>query len=222
MQVETNLTQFRLIQEAFKFYRKGNLAPQIPPSLLDISQLQDAVSIVSSVESFGRVLLQSKKDSQVPVSHLAGLKVEIFNAGLGSKYANAVVIQFIGNISHDRLPGWTWKESHVSLTRLLHCVSNANHVVLRNRMVQRGARHFIFLSRSGAEKSEAAAVLKQLEEYSQKHNTEVTFQVIRGDVSVRSDVDKAIAAAHHPIRGVIQAAAVFQVSTIPDQIDIAG
>jgi hypothetical protein len=81
-------------------------------------------------------------------------------------------------------------------------------------MAHRGARHFVFLSRSGAEKPEALTLLNELELYSQKHNVEITVQVVRGDVSVRGDVDKAIAAAEMPIKGVIHAAAIFQVPII--------
>ena len=79
-------------------------------------------------------------------------------------------------------------------------------------MAHRGARHFVFLSRSGVEKLEAAALLKEIDSYSQKHDIEITVQVLRGDVSVREDVDKAVAAAKTPIKGVIHAAAIFQAS----------
>jgi NAD(P)-dependent dehydrogenase (short-subunit alcohol dehydrogenase family) len=77
-------------------------------------------------------------------------------------------------------------------------------------MAHRGARHFVFLSRSGAEKPEALILLNELESYSQKCDADITVQVVRGDVSVREDVDKAISAAKRPIKGVIHAAAVFQ------------
>jgi hypothetical protein len=77
-------------------------------------------------------------------------------------------------------------------------------------MADRGARHFVFLSRSGRKKPEALILLNELELYSQKLNVDITVQIVRGDVSVREDVDKAVAAAKMPIRGVIHAAAVFQ------------
>jgi hypothetical protein len=77
-------------------------------------------------------------------------------------------------------------------------------------MADRGARHFVFLSRSGAQKPEAQMLLNELELYSQKLHVDITVQIVRGDVSVREDVDKAVAAAKMPIKGVIHAAAVFQ------------
>lgn len=79
-------------------------------------------------------------------------------------------------------------------------------------MARRGARHFVFLSRSGAENPEAAALLKELKLYYQKLDIDTTFQVVRGDVSIRVDVDKAVAAARMPIKGVIHAGAIFQAS----------
>jgi methyl coenzyme M reductase subunit C len=53
-------------------------------------------------------------------------------------------------------------------------------------------------------------LLNELELYSQKLHVDITVQIVRGDVSVREDVDKAVAAAKMPIKGVIHAAAVFQ------------
>ena len=81
-------------------------------------------------------------------------------------------------------------------------------------MVARGARHFVFLSRSGADKPEAASLLKDLEEYSTIHELNMTIETVRGDVANRLDVVKAIGAARTPIKGVIQAAMVLRVCFI--------
>lgn len=81
-------------------------------------------------------------------------------------------------------------------------------------MVERGARHFVFLSRSGAEGPEAAALLNEFDEYFRTHGFDIRFHIIRGDVSARNDVEKAIATAETPIKGVIHAAATFQVLAI--------
>ena len=81
-------------------------------------------------------------------------------------------------------------------------------------MVGRGARHFIFLSRSGADKPEAASLVKGLEEHSTMHGLNMTITTVRGDVANRTDVAKAIDAATTPIKGVIQAAMVLKVCFI--------
>lgn len=78
-------------------------------------------------------------------------------------------------------------------------------------MAARGARHFIFLSRSAADKPEAADLIQQLEDFSREVPEEMSIQVVRGDVSVREDVNEAVAAAKFPINGVVQAAMVLRV-----------
>ncbi|GAB1196570.1 hypothetical protein APSETT444_005842 [Aspergillus pseudonomiae] len=77
-------------------------------------------------------------------------------------------------------------------------------------MVSRGARHFIFLSRSGADKPEAAALVKELHELTRSQYLDLTVQVVRGDVSIRDDVSRAISCATKPIKGVVQAAMVLK------------
>lgn len=74
-------------------------------------------------------------------------------------------------------------------------------------MMTRGARQFVFLSRSGADKPEAAALVRQLQESYE----DISIQVVRGDVSIRADVDRAVSMARSPIRGVVQAAMVLAV-----------
>ncbi|KAM4056688.1 KR domain-containing protein [Hirsutella rhossiliensis] len=76
-------------------------------------------------------------------------------------------------------------------------------------MISRGARNFIFLSRSGADKPEAAALIRDLEGISQSQTYKLSLQVARGDVSKREDVAAAISLATTPIKGVIQAAMVL-------------
>jgi hypothetical protein len=86
-------------------------------------------------------------------------------------------------------------------------------------MVSRGARHFVFLSRSGADKPEAAALVQELGELARTRYPDLTVQVVRGDVSLREDVSRAIACAEHPIKGVVQAAMVLKVrNSIPFQL----
>lgn len=77
-------------------------------------------------------------------------------------------------------------------------------------MIQRGARHLVFLGRSGASKpaaQESVEILRQL-------GAEV--QVIRGDVAVLSDVKHAVAQVRQPIAGIIHAAMNLEVSSTED------
>lgn len=94
------------------------------------------------------------------------------------------------------------KEDAVYL--LVGCLGGVGRSVAL-RMLDRGARHFVFLSRTGAEKPEALGLVEELKEHG------ATVDVVQGDVSERGDVDKAIRTARLPIRGVINAAMVLQV-----------
>ncbi|KAI1406986.1 hypothetical protein F5Y13DRAFT_207084 [Hypoxylon sp. FL1857] len=66
--------------------------------------------------------------------------------------------------------------------------------------VSRGARHLIYLSRSGAVKDEAKIFLASLRENG------VTALVVKGDVSSLADVQAAVKSSKLPIKGVIQGA----------------
>lgn len=70
-------------------------------------------------------------------------------------------------------------------------------------MMTRGARHFVFLGRSGADKPSAKQLVTRLEE------SGATVGVVRGDVSSAEDVKAAVAycvSTGHKIGGVAQAA----------------
>lgn len=77
-------------------------------------------------------------------------------------------------------------------------------------MLRRGARHFVFIGRSGTDKAPARNLVNDL----QAAGASVT--VIRGDVAAYKDVEKAVAAATRPIGGVIQAAMSIHVSTFQE------
>ena len=78
---------------------------------------------------------------------------------------------------------------------------------LTSWMMKKGARNFAFLSRSGADSLQASILIEALK------TAGANVQVIRGDASVRSDVDRAVrdVPSDRPIRGVIQAAMVLKV-----------
>lgn len=73
-------------------------------------------------------------------------------------------------------------------------------------MFSRGARRFAFLNRSGADSPKAAELVKDL----QALGAEV--HVMRGNVSVLSDVEAAFGQLSYPIGGIVLAAMGLQVS----------
>lgn len=74
-------------------------------------------------------------------------------------------------------------------------------------MVERGARNFVFLSRSG---SSALIVRSFIEDLKAQAECEVT--VIQGTVVNLDDVDRAVRCSPKPLAGVIQMSMVLQVS----------
>lgn len=119
----------------------------------------------------------------------------------------------------DRMP-W-WAGSHPDVCRPLRILRHypvAPYALVlltprRSSMwkIARGARKLIYLSRSAADKPEAAELVRELEDMSEnKHK--LAIHVVRGDVSKRDDVAKAISmAGNAPIKGVVQAAMVLKV-----------
>lgn len=82
-------------------------------------------------------------------------------------------------------------------------------------MIERGAKHFTFLSRSGIDNPKAANLIASIEAQG------VIATVIRGDVTVKEDVQMCIERLDkkYPIRGVVQAAMVLDVRlTLSQQI----
>ena len=74
-------------------------------------------------------------------------------------------------------------------------------------MMERGCKNFVFISRSGADKPEAAQVTASL----QKAGASV--RVFRADATIEKDVMGVVAdvSATHQIRGLVHAPMVLQV-----------
>ena len=98
---------------------------------------------------------------------------------------------------------------------LIGCLGGLGRSLVR-WMFDHGARHFIFLSRSAADKPEAASFIKELEQTASECHEEMTITIVRGDVAQREVVDRAISMAKTPIRGVVQQAMFLKVNCPPD------
>ncbi|KAI0403612.1 polyketide synthase [Xylaria palmicola] len=77
---------------------------------------------------------------------------------------------------------------------------------LTSWMMKRGARNFAFLSRSGTDAPQAAALVNDLV------SSGANVQVFRGDASIKEDLKQAVSSVpvDRPIRGVINAAMVLR------------
>ncbi len=88
---------------------------------------------------------------------------------------------------------------------LIGCLGGLGRCLARF-MVDRGARNLTFLGRGGADKKEAAALIDSLRARG------CVVNVVRGDVSNKEDVAKAVRAARVPVYGMVQGAMALEVS----------
>lgn len=89
---------------------------------------------------------------------------------------------------------------------LIGCLGGLGRCLARF-MVDRGARNLTFLGRSGADSKEAAAMVDSLRARG------CVVHVVRGDVSNKDDVARAVAAAGVPVYGMVQGAMALEVSS---------
>jgi NAD(P)-dependent dehydrogenase (short-subunit alcohol dehydrogenase family) len=75
-------------------------------------------------------------------------------------------------------------------------------------MSDRGARYFIFLSRSAGQSAEHTELVSELEALGGH------VKVIAGNVSIFSDVERAVASSEKPIAGVINLSMALKVSLL--------
>ncbi|KAI9037118.1 lovastatin diketide synthase LovF [Aspergillus affinis] len=76
-------------------------------------------------------------------------------------------------------------------------------------MLEKGARHLVFMSRSGLESSKNREFIQDLESQAECHTTTVT-----GDVSNANDVARAVSGATRPLAGVLQLSMVLHDQTL--------
>ncbi|KAH7012592.1 uncharacterized protein B0I36DRAFT_399271 [Microdochium trichocladiopsis] len=95
--------------------------------------------------------------------------------------------------------------SHDASYLLVGCLGGLGRS-LTTWMMQRGARRFVFLSRTGARSPAAGRLIRDIEALGS------SATVVRGDVTVYADVEAAVklVPSEHPIRGVIHAAMVLR------------
>ncbi|KAH8200418.1 hypothetical protein TruAng_005447 [Truncatella angustata] len=97
---------------------------------------------------------------------------------------------------------------------LIGCLGGLGRCLARF-MVERGARNLTFLGRGGADKKEAAAMIDSLQARG------CNVHVVRGDVSNKEDVAKAVAAAGVPVYGMVQGAMALE-DKLFSKLDLPG
>ncbi|GLB23232.1 type I Iterative Polyketide synthase (PKS) [Aspergillus tubingensis] len=80
-------------------------------------------------------------------------------------------------------------------------------------MVEKGAQHLLFMSRSGLETTKAREFVQDMESQENCH-----IQVVTGDVTNINDVERAVSAAVRPIAGIMQLSMVLRDQTLDDMV----
>ncbi|EUC39811.1 hypothetical protein COCMIDRAFT_41753 [Bipolaris oryzae ATCC 44560] len=155
-----------------------------------------AVEVMKEVMGY---LRDGKIKPLTPASvYPASQVTKAFSQFNNSKRIGKVVVKFEENDEPEVLsiPQTVSYRGDVSYL-LVGCLGGLGRCLARD-MVQKGARHLIFLGRSGSEKPEAASMVNRL------RREGVDVEVIKGDVSIKEDVIRAVRAAKVPIAGVVQ------------------
>ncbi|KAI0513082.1 hypothetical protein F5B22DRAFT_657489 [Xylaria bambusicola] len=97
---------------------------------------------------------------------------------------------------------------------LIGCLGGLGRCLARF-MVDRGARNLTFLGRGGADKKEAAAMIDSLRARG------CLVHVVRGDVSNKEDVARAVAVAGVPVYGMVQGAMALE-DKLFSKLDLPG
>ena len=97
---------------------------------------------------------------------------------------------------------------------LVGCLGGLGRSIARY-MLCNGARYFTFLRRSGSDKEAAATLVMDLEKVG------ASVRVVRGDVSVLSDVQRSVTFLEKPLGGVVQAAMSLQGSLFHSMSQVA-
>ncbi|KAK0644424.1 lovastatin nonaketide synthase [Cercophora newfieldiana] len=166
-----------LVEDIVNLHQLGLISPLKPQISRNIAEINDAVAAFSDGYTDGKTILIH--EPQTTPGDTAALQV----------VPSAPSLRFQSDATY----------------LLIGCLGGLGRS-LTKWMMSKGARNFTFLSRSGADSKQAAALVADMKEAG------ANIQVIRGDASVREDVDRAVKEVDpaHPIRGVIHAAMVLR------------
>ncbi|KAI1294097.1 hypothetical protein F5Y03DRAFT_399715 [Xylaria venustula] len=178
--------------------------------------LRESSAATSSLLATSLGLVDAHPLLRSDISENAGQCVDIEDARqVSSKIQN----RDLGNIDTDTIVKYRPQTSQIlaaSRSTQLRLLSDATYLLvgclgglgrsLTRWMMERGAKHFTFISRSGIDKPEAARLVADIE------HVGASTQVLRADASNEEDVARIVSLlqAERPIHGVVHAAMVLK------------
>lgn len=143
----------------------------------------------------------------VRISHLAKLDTVVSSFSQSFTQGKALISYEKADHKINVLPSTPSLRLRPDATYLLVGALGGLGRSLGSWMMERGARHFTFMARSGTDSKQAAILVADM------RNAGASVQVIRGDATIRGDVDRALKSIplEYPVRGVVHAAMVLRV-----------
>ncbi|KAJ3578773.1 hypothetical protein NPX13_g1790 [Xylaria arbuscula] len=173
--------------------------------------LRDSAPAASSLLAASLNLVEAHPSLRIETADTVTPYVDIEDVRDTSKSkepsSSDVVVRYRSGISHI----WTVPKSRQlrlspdATYLLVGCLGGLGRSLTR-WMMDRGAKHFTFISRSGTDKPEAARLVADIE------SSGAFTKVVRADASNEDDVTKTVSTiqAERPIRGVVHAAMVLK------------
>ena len=181
------LSYCRLSSRVFELYRAGRITAIQPSKVFSVSDLAPAIRYFSSSTRIGKVVVSlDDSSSQITVSN----RLQYFDCAYNIKFRplrHAAVL--------------SPQKSYI----MVGCLGGLGRSLSR-WMFDRGARYFVFIGRSGADKPSAKKLVEDLQE------SGAAVVVVKGNVSCLEDVQNAVMESPCPIGGIIQAAMGLNVS----------
>ncbi|MCJ1284085.1 hypothetical protein MMC26_003416 [Xylographa opegraphella] len=180
----------RLLKRCFQLYRNGDIHT-LPMMVGEISNSEKLISSFSNRLGTDKLVISYEPSSLVKVS---------------TSTAHGPFLRKLTNHNEQVLPPRPSLRFRSDATYLLvGCLGGLGRS-LTSWMVERGAKHIAFMSRSGAESPSAATLVAGLKQL----GVEVT--ILRSDVTSKKDVETAIERidGRYPICGVLNAAMVLE------------
>ncbi|EUC27751.1 hypothetical protein COCCADRAFT_110874 [Bipolaris zeicola 26-R-13] len=159
----------RLLKRMIEFYEEGHIKPISPMKIFQMSEVEQCFRYMQQGRHMGKVVLSVGNTGGQPTDS-----------------PNLVTIHPKRKVAFNPEAGYLLAGGLGGLGR-----------IVANWLVENGARHLIFLSRSAGERETDKAFFKELEIQGSK------ITAVKGNVANTRDVEKAVAAATAPVRGIM-------------------
>jgi NADPH:quinone reductase-like Zn-dependent oxidoreductase len=159
----------RLLKRMIELYEEGHVKPIIPMKVFQMAEAEQCFRYMQQGRHIGKVVLSMENTVNQPTDALGSVMTYPKRKATFNSEAAYLLAGGLGGLGR----------------------------IVANWMVENGARHLVFLSRSAGEREIDKAFFRELESQGSK------VTAVKGSVAIARDVEKAVAAATAPVRGVM-------------------